>query len=118
MPCSECKAWVYDLDTGTVETYWNGQEKVPQPRPGPPPCQLGKECPKVSPEREHEFVLNERNERMLAAYMTARATAGRSLGPMDSLTGRAFRLIDSIVRQHERYETVSELTKFMASVRR
>lgn len=118
VPCSACKALVYDLDTGKVETYWNGEEHVPQPRPGPPPCQLGKECPKVSPEREHEFVLSERNERMLQFYQTARATGGRSLGPIDSLTGRAFRLIDSIVRQHERSETVSELSKLLVAIRR
>jgi len=108
--CDACKKWVYDMETGKIGTYFDGSRDVPQPRPTPPPCKLGFQCPKISPEHESEFELCERNERMMRSFLSARATHGRSLVQSpDELACIAFRHLDSLFRDAERAESIEQI---------
>ncbi len=105
VPCSECQRFVYDLKTGKRETYQAGSahNELPVPRNGPPPCELGHDCPKQSPDREHLHVLTERNRRMLELYSANRAFQGHLFAPheIDGLTRLGFVICDSFFRASE-----------------
>ena len=106
--CADCQRFVYDLQTGKRETYQAGSayNELPVPRNGPPPCELGRDCPKESPEREHLHVLNARNRQMVDLYFANRAFGGNLFQPhqIDPLRTRAFQIIDEIVREQDRQD--------------
>ncbi len=102
LPCATCQKYVVDLETGEIRRYPVGTEDnlVRWERDTPPPCELGVICPKESPDREHLHVLSARNDRMYDCWRTARAQ--RRFGCPDALRAAAFRVIDDMVRNHER----------------
>lgn len=57
--------YVYDLDTGELKTFEGRNGPEPIERSGPPPCS---DCPKKSPEHEHEFVMSRKNVRLYDFY--------------------------------------------------
>lgn len=116
LSCAECCRHIYDLETGQAEEFWRGEERAKTPRVGPPPCQIGVKCPKISPQHESEFVLLPENVAMLGAYL-----AGRSGVPLDSppdgLRRQAFAVLDSLFREYERRELAREITSQAPLVR-
>ena len=76
LPCNECRRWFYNIQTG--ERRMRGGR--PEPRPAnskiPLPCW---ECPKESPEQEHEHVLSDKNRQAFDFYLMVKHTAGNYL---------------------------------------
>jgi len=65
LKCSECQKFIYDIPSGTPQTFEgkDGPEKIP--RAAPPPCE---QCPKGSPENEHLYQLSWKNHRAMILY--------------------------------------------------
>ena len=106
--CSDCAKYVYDehwkretFEAGSVDNI------LPVLRHGPTPCQSGVECPKGSPEQEHEHLLSRRNDRMLAVYLESKATGHRR--PADKLRRWAFSFLDSIYSDWERQDLAEKV---------
>jgi hypothetical protein len=119
-PCSTCKKYVLKYDwsthqgTGAIEIDEATDE--PMERDGPPPCQDGRRsssvCPKVSPEKEAEYSLSDKNRQTYQVYQEVRATAGGCLTEAmkaDRLLMRNLAAIDEIVRRGERRELAENL---------
>ena len=114
--CADCQKWVYDFDTGERKTYRRGpkREEVPMtwPRGTAPPC---KTCPKESPAKERDHILNFRNLKTLAIYQQVRATSGHCLTEAeraDPVLRQNLAIIDAIVRKYEHHQLISDLCKY------
>jgi len=121
--CCDCKRWIYEPETGKRKTYKAGADRreLPYVRPPnvPTPCH---ECPKGSPEREHEFRLSARNWRTLQAFLEARSCgvpAGWLRDPLfrrnASILGELFRRFD---RQRQADELAARLVEILNAMRR
>ena len=120
--CAECKKYVYNMETGERFTVCNGLLDMQRPV-GPsgepePPCN---KCPKGSPDREREFILTPANYKTLKLYLEVRVTFGQGLTDAmknDRWLMNNFRLIDGIVRDHERHEQQKFLSELVAGTRK
>lgn len=100
---------MYDLETGERETTCNGLLPVIRPPGVPMPC---RECPKGSPEREHEFVLTPANRRTWELFKECRATGGRALREewaADRWLASNFAVLDRITGEAERQRLAMRL---------
>jgi len=94
-----------------------GRDKKPLSRGGfKPPCQT---CPKISPERAHEFELTEKNWRALAFYKKVKATNGACLSvesANDRFVARNLAILDRIFEAYERKLQTDLLVHGLAQV--
>ena len=116
LDCSECKQWIYDIETATPKL--RRGKKQPRPAGVPTPCQS---CPKQSPERWETLKLNRRSLATLALYRRTRATYGRALNDAearDELLQANFALLDAIFTAWERAASQRAIYDAMTTARR
>jgi len=113
LKCSDCERYLVDPEKWEIKTYKAGpkREDRPQVRPRgvPTPCS---ECPKGSPEREHEFRLTTKNLRTIRLYLETRACGTESLTPaerQDATLRRNFVTLDELFRRAEEQKRVKAL---------
>jgi hypothetical protein len=100
--CQMCQKWLYDEQTGAIETTKDGQ---PLARPASgvvsvPPCRQPKNsCPKGTPEAKRS--LTPQNERCYQHYVRCKAT---NHWPRDPVVCRNAGLIRTVEDQVERLE--------------
>ena len=97
--CEDCQTKSYDLKTGKLNTYDDGDgNMLPILRLGnPPPCE---DCPKGSPENGKKLRLSERNYRAVDFYNRAKAMPQMQSALFQCpVTQRNFRLIDSTIER-------------------
>ena len=120
LSCLECQTYQIDYDWKTHRGSGARKKHGPnrlhdslRPKGTSPPCHR---CPKGSPEREHEFVLNERNWKAYQFALQVRATNGACLTPeaardrilMQNLAD-IFEIIDDADRQDAAERIASEM---------
>ncbi len=81
-------------------------------RETPPPCAIGFECPKESPEREHAHVLRNPGSAALRLYLANRATHGAALAGRDltRFVLRFLTIVDRELRSMERTAALEDMT--------
>lgn len=114
--CELCAKFIYDLETGQVQTYRAGPSLDVKPclRPtdSPTPCDR---CPKQSPEHAKSLELSEKNAATWALYRRHRAAAL----PEDALDGQTrdnFAVLDELYVAYERQRLANEIAMRISSV--
>ena len=105
-PCSICSTRLVDHKTGIVTTEKRGDVEFPILR-DKPPCRGTYQCPKVSPEHEHLYVLTDDNRRCWRFYR--RQKAGGFPDVVDDLCLENFAIIAEIEQLAERQHLVELL---------
>lgn len=91
--CDHCQAYLYNEETGEVETLKATGEPLPRYDACPPPCRDERGCPKGTP--ENPLSLSDKNHRALRHFQRCRAV-GKF--PNDSQVEENARIIDSVER--------------------
>ena len=111
--CNHCKKWMYNEETGEVETH-RGQ---PLERNGKPPCEIlvnGKSgCPKGSPTAG--IALSDKN---LQAFIFHRQCKAVGFFPNDPIVIRNAGIIQSIVEAADKQENAQLMRMILMSARR
>lgn len=111
LSCKECATKLYDLDTGKPQTYLSGPERVTKYYTGvPTPCTQGVYCPKESPDKEHLYVLSDRNKQAYRFYK--RLKAGMDV-VLDDLAADNVSIIDSLMKAQSSAEQAKLITALM-----
>ena len=128
LPCTTCKRYMIDYDwdthtgTGQIKRWGKSPEmraKFQERAAGVPmPCDR---CPKESPEKEHEHVLSEKNERTYSVYLEVQASFGQCLGDEereDALLRRNLAIVGNIARQVDQDRLAEKIARRMPILRR
>jgi len=115
LSCAECQKWVYEIPSGQPQLFEgpDGRKTERIPRAAPPPCDR---CPKESPEREHLYVLSDKNYRTLklherfrtGVYPLPKYLAG------DPLLAENFAIIDEVIERGKRHAVNRDLADLLA----
>jgi len=114
--CEQCKRWVYDKDWKPTMLVMGPGKREPMARPGPPPCDLGTECPKQHHSKEHRFRLHSANAALVDFFFRQRATGWALCPPLDALTQRLISTIHEIVVQADRQSTADSVAVRLSQI--
>ena len=111
--CQDCQTWLYDENTG--KRLMRRDQPVLRPSTIPTPCA---QCPKGSPEKEHETRLTRRNAAVVELYRMVRATSGSILTEEMKRDRRMLKdlaLCDDLFRSLEQKESREHLQHDLTS---
>lgn len=114
--CAECKRWLVNIKTGKFDEWPRGSGKrISRSDKISTPCH---ECPKVSPERESEFVLSAKNWRTLQLYLEAQGTCGQAIRRFaaDPILRRNFAVLHNVFEQHRAMQLTLALSPLTVTV--
>lgn len=113
--CRLCQERLYDLETGTPQTFtvrgevrFYDKAAIPDHKP---PCRTHLGCPKGSPEEAHLYELSLQNWKVVDLWKAVRATHGRCLSEaqsQDPLTTHLLTIVEEVMREKEQREMAKQ----------